>query len=67
MTRSGVANATPKTRLSKVTFTLHDTPMRTLLWCDRVPKAKRNKPAKINGVQHHEISDAVEHVYYQPL
>lgn len=54
-------------RLSKVTFTLNDKPMRTLLWCDRVPKAKRNKPAKINGVQHHEISDAVEHVYYQPL
>jgi hypothetical protein len=32
-----------------------------------VPKGKRCKPAKINGVQHHEISSSVEHVYYQPL
>ena len=48
--------------------------MKTLLWCNKVPKGKRNKPSKINGIQHHEISGsvgddfvAVEHVYYQPL
>ena len=58
-------------RLSNVTFTLSDKPTRTLYnsltWCNKVPKGKRNKPAKINGVQHHEISDAVEHVYYVPV
>lgn len=54
-------------KLSNVTFTLHDEPMRELLWCDKLKRAKRNKPAKVNGVQHHEISDAVEHVYYQPV
>jgi hypothetical protein len=62
-------------KLSNVTFTLNDKPMKTLLWCNKVPKGKRNKPAKINGVQHHEvardarseISESVEHVYYQPL
>jgi hypothetical protein len=56
-----------KVRLKDVTFTLNSKPLRTLLWCDRVPKAKRNKPAKINGVQHSEVSDAVVHAYYQPL
>jgi len=62
-------------KLTNVTFTLNDKPMKTLLWCNKVPKGKRNKPAKINGVQHHEvardarseISESVEHVYYQPL
>ena len=62
-------------KLTNVTFTLNDKPMKTLLWCNKVPKGKRNKPAKINGVQHHEvardarseISNSVEHVYYQPL
>jgi len=58
---------TQRTKLKDVTFTLNSKPLRTLLWCDKVPKAKRNKPAKINGVQHSEISDAVEHTYYQPL
>jgi len=54
-------------RLTNTTFCLGDKPMRNLMWCDTVPKAKRNKPAKINGVQHHEISDCVEHVYYVPV
>lgn len=54
-------------KLKDVTFTLHAKPIKTLLWCDKVPKGKRNKPAKINGIQHHEISDSVEHVYYVPV
>jgi hypothetical protein len=56
-------------KLSQTTWVLGDTKTSRydLLWCDKVPKGKRNKPAKINGVQHHEIRDAVEHVYYQPL
>ena len=58
-------------KLSNVTFTLSDKPTRTMLnqltWCNKVPKGKRNKPAKINGVQHHEISSAVEHQYYMPV
>ena len=37
-------------RLTNCTFCLGDKPMRNLMWCDTVPKAKRNKPAKINGV-----------------
>jgi hypothetical protein len=61
-------------RLKETTFCLHDKPIKSLLWCNKVPKGKRNKPAKINGVQYHEISDsvgdacgAIEHVYYQPV
>ena len=61
-------------KLKETTFTLGDKPMRELLWCNTVPKGKRNKPAKINGIQHHEISSslgddfvAIEHVYFQPL
>jgi len=54
-------------KLKEVTFTLNDKPMKTLLWCNKVPKGKRNKPSKINGIQHHEISSSLEHVYYQPL
>ena len=54
-------------KLTNVTFTLNDKPMKTLLWCNKVPKGKRNKPSKINGIQHHEISESVEHTYYQPL
>jgi len=39
-----------------------------LLWCNKVPKGKRNKPAKINGIQHHEVvSTAVPHTYYRSL
>jgi hypothetical protein len=58
---------TTKVKLKDVTFTRGAKPMRTLLWCNKVPKGKRNKPAKINGIQHHEISDSVEHTYYQPV
>ena len=54
-------------KLKETTFTLGAKPMKTLLWCNKVPKGKRNKPSKINGVQHSEISESVEHVYYQPL
>ena len=54
-------------RLKDTTFILGDKPMRTLLWCNKVPKGKRNKPSKINGIQHHEISNSLEHVYFQPL
>jgi len=39
-----------KMRLKETTFTLHDKPMRTLLWCDVQKRAKRNKPAKLNGI-----------------
>jgi len=53
------------TKLKAVTFCLGDKPMRELLWCNKVPKGKRNKPSKINGVQHSGISDSMEHVYYQ--
>ena len=56
------------TKLKDTTFIMGDKPMRALLWCNTVPKGKRNKPAKINGIQHHEISDTVvPHSYYQPL
>lgn len=58
---------TTKVKLKEVTFTRNSKPMRALMWCDRVPKGKRNKPAKINGVQHYEISSSVEHTYYQPV
>ena len=58
-----------RVKLSQTTWVLGDTNVRkyNLLWCDKTPKAKRNKPAKINGVQHHEISNAVEHSYYVPV
>jgi hypothetical protein len=39
-----------KVRLKDVTFTRNSKPIKTLLWCDTVPKVKRNKPAKLNGV-----------------
>ena len=58
---------TQRTKLKDVTFTLNSKPIKTLLLCNKVPKAKRNKPAKINGVQHSEVSDAVEHTYYVPV
>ena len=37
-------------KLKEVTFTRGSKPIKTLLWCDKVPKGKRNKPAKINGI-----------------
>jgi hypothetical protein len=58
---------TKRVKLKDTTFIMGDKPMRALLWCNTVPKGKRNKPAKINGIQHHEISDSVEHTYYQPV
>ena len=39
-----------KIKLKEVTFTRGSKPIKTLLWCDKVPKGKRNKPAKINGI-----------------
>ena len=57
----------PRIKLNDVTFVLGDKPMKHLLWCDKLGKGKRNKPAKINGVQHSEVSDAVEHSYYVPV
>lgn len=39
-----------KVRLKEVTFTRGSKPMRTLLWCNKLKRAKRNKPAKLNGV-----------------
>ncbi len=37
-------------RLKEVTYTLHSKPIKSLLWCDVQKRAKRNKPAKLNGV-----------------
>ena len=65
-----IIKATSKrVKLTQVTWVLGDTDTDKygLTWCNRVPKGKRNKPAKINGVQHHEISDSVEHTYYQTV
>jgi len=56
-----------RVKLKEVTFMRGSKPIKTLMWCNKVPKGKRCKPAKINGIQHHEISSSVEHVYYQPL
>ncbi len=58
-------------KLKETTFTLYGTPSTTLVksltWCDKTPRGKRNKPAKINGIQHHEISESVAHSYYQAV
>jgi len=55
-------------KLKECTWTLGSTKVRyDLLWCDRVPKGKRNKPCKINGVMHSETTGAVEHAYYVPV
>ena len=56
-----------RVKLKDVTFTLNDKPMKQLLWCNKVPKGKRNKPAKINGIQHSEISESAVHTYYMPV
>ena len=61
------ARTSVRTKLKETTFCLNEKPIKSLLWCDKVPKGKRNKPAKINGIVHHEISDAVEHAYYMPI
>ena len=39
-----------KVKLKDCTFTLHGKPIKTLLWCDKQKRSKRNKPAKINGI-----------------
>lgn len=49
-------SSTMKTKLNAVTFTTHEPPMKHLLWCDKVPRGKRTKSAKINGVTHAELS-----------
>ena len=58
-------------KLKETTWTLYGSPSATLVnsltWCNKVPKGKRNKPSKINGVQHSEVSGSIEHVYYQPV
>lgn len=58
-----------RVKLSQTTWVLGDTDVKKygLLWCDKTPKGKRNKPAKINGIQHSEINTSVEHEYYQPV
>ena len=39
-----------KVKLKDVTFTRGSKPIKTLLWCDQQKRAKRNKPAKLNGI-----------------
>ena len=39
-----------RVKLKETTFILGDKPMKTLLWCDKQKRSKRNKPAKINGI-----------------
>ena len=59
-----------RTKLKQTTWVLGDTNVKkyNLLWCDKQRASKRNKPAKINGIQHSEISSScVSHSYYQPV
>ena len=44
-----------RVKLKDTTFILGDKPMKQLLWCNKVPKGKRNKPAKVNGVLVSEV------------
>jgi len=44
-----------KVKLKDVTFTRGGKPIKTLLWCDVQKRAKRNKPAKLNGVLVSEV------------
>ena len=39
-----------RVKLKDCTFTLHGKPIKTLLWCNTQKRAKRNKPAKLNGI-----------------
>ena len=39
-----------RVKLKEVTFTRGNKPIKTLLWCDKQKRSKRNKPAKINGI-----------------
>ena len=52
---------TTRTKLKAVTFCINEKPMDTLMWCNKQKRAKRNKPAKINGVLCNEIIE----VYHQ--
>ncbi len=52
---SKVKQMTHKVRLKDCTFTLHGKPIKTLLWCNQQKRAKRNKPAKLNGVLVSEV------------
>jgi len=45
-----ITNGGKALRLKDTTFILNDTPIKSLLWCDVQKRAKRNKPAKLNGV-----------------
>jgi len=45
-----ITNGGNALRLKDTTFILNDTPMKSLLWCDVKKRAKRNKPAKLNGI-----------------
>ena len=49
------STTTRKTKLNRATFTVKDKPMRDLTWCNKVPKGKRIKPAKRNGVKFTEV------------
>ena len=59
-----ITNGGNALRLKDTTFILNDKPvsetslalMRTLLWCDVQKRAKRNKPAKLNGVLLSEVA-----------
>ena len=44
-----------KVKLPNVTFTINEPPMKHLLWCNKVPRGKRTKAAKVNGVTHQEL------------
>ena len=51
-----ITNGGNALRLKDTTFILNDKPIRTLLWCDVQKRAKRNKPAKLNGVLLSEVA-----------
>ena len=46
---------TTKVKLKDVTFTRGSKSIKTLLWCNQQKRAKRNKPAKLNGVLVSEV------------
>ena len=55
------AMSSTRVKLKAVTFCINEKPMTNLLWCDKQKQAKRNKPAKINGIV---VTNKVE-VYHQ--
>ena len=50
-----------RVKLKAVTFCINEKPMTELLWCNKQKQAKRNKPAKVNGIV---VTNKVE-VYHQ--